>query len=141
MGAVSLKGDWRSAITISGELFVMISLILTVLMLHAGSLDTQTQVHCNCSLLQRNASFIDQNTYSMYSIGAVVRAQAFFGQGSGSIVLDNVACTGSEPTLLTCRSNPIGINNCDHSEDVGVVCQPRPPSEIYIIVLMSPVTN
>ncbi len=71
----------------------------------------------------------------MHPIGAVVRAQAFFGQGSGSIVLDNVACTGSEPTLLTCRSNPIGINNCDHSEDVGVVCQPRPPSE-YIIVLM-----
>ena len=45
MGAVNLKGDWRSAITISGELFVMISLVLTVLMLHADSLDTQTQVY------------------------------------------------------------------------------------------------
>ena len=70
--------------------------------------------------------------YSLHSTGAVVRAQAFFGQGSGSIVLDNVACTGSEPTLLTCRSNPIGINNCNHAEDVGVVCQPRPPCKCNI---------
>ena len=45
MGPVNLKGDWKSAITTSGELFVMISLILTVLMLLVGSLDTQTQVN------------------------------------------------------------------------------------------------
>ena len=136
MGVVSLKDDWKSAITISGGLFVMTSLALTVLTLLAGSWDILTQVFTHTITIQY---FIRRSKILciglLYLIGAVVRAQAFFGRGSGSIVLDNVACTGSEPTLLTCRSNPIGINNCDHSEDVGVVCQPRPPSE-YIVLMI-----
>ncbi|NXS47339.1 DMBT1 protein, partial [Balaeniceps rex] len=47
---------------------------------------------------------------------------ARFGQGSGPIWLDNVQCSGTEAHLSECRSNPWGLNNCDHGEDAGVVC-------------------
>ena len=47
---------------------------------------------------------------------------AFYGQGSGSIWLDNLGCTGNEQRLLDCAALPIGEHNCGHSEDVGVVC-------------------
>ena len=47
---------------------------------------------------------------------------AFFGQGSGSIVLDNLACTGTETSLFLCPHNGVGSHNCAHSEDAGVIC-------------------
>ena len=48
---------------------------------------------------------------------------AGFGQGSGSILLDNVACNGDERTLASCGH--LGINvtrDCNHTEDAGVRC-------------------
>ena len=48
---------------------------------------------------------------------------AGFGQGSGSIWLDNVACSGSESTLASCGHPGIGITSkCFHYEDAGVKC-------------------
>ena len=50
---------------------------------------------------------------------------AYFGQGTGQIVLDNVRCTGSENQLLSCNSAPIldVSSRCDHSDDAGVRCE------------------
>lgn len=48
---------------------------------------------------------------------------AYYGAGSDPIYLDNVVCTGSEATLISCISNPIASHNCDHSEDAGVRCE------------------
>ena len=45
-----------------------------------------------------------------------------FGGGTGSILLDNVGCRGNETRLQHCSHRPIGINDCDHTEDAGVVC-------------------
>ncbi|TKS92387.1 Deleted in malignant brain tumors 1 protein Hensin [Collichthys lucidus] len=47
---------------------------------------------------------------------------AHFGQGSGPIWLDNVACSGSELSLNDCQHSSFGTHNCNHSEDASVVC-------------------
>ena len=48
---------------------------------------------------------------------------AGFGQGSGSIWLDSVTCTGSESTLASCGHLGVRvIRSCHHSEDAGVRC-------------------
>ncbi|NXP07831.1 DMBT1 protein, partial [Thinocorus orbignyianus] len=47
---------------------------------------------------------------------------AFFGQGSGDILLDNVNCVGNEVSLLDCNHRGWRIHNCAHYEDTGVVC-------------------
>ena len=49
-------------------------------------------------------------------------SSAYFGQGNGPIFLDNVACSGTEITLLSCNSSKIGSYNCSHYEDAGVSC-------------------
>ena len=55
-------------------------------------------------------------------IGATAISFAFFGQGSGPILLDNVACTNRERRLIDCPANPIGEHNCNHFEDASVRC-------------------
>ncbi|ESO89230.1 hypothetical protein LOTGIDRAFT_106465, partial [Lottia gigantea] len=47
--------------------------------------------------------------------------KAHFGEGSGIIWLDNVACSGVEDSIDDCRPY-WGIHDCDHNEDAGVIC-------------------
>lgn len=58
------------------------------------------------------------------SIHAGARAHifAFFGQGSDPILLDDVACAGTESRLLDCSYR--STHNCGHYEDAGVTCIP-----------------
>lgn len=48
---------------------------------------------------------------------------ASFGQGNGSILMDNVQCTGSEQYLSACSHQGWLSHNCGHYEDASVVCQ------------------
>lgn len=47
---------------------------------------------------------------------------AYFGPGSGDIVLDNVNCRGHEVSLTDCHHAGWKVHNCAHYEDAGVVC-------------------
>ena len=58
-----------------------------------------------------------------YQGAAGYRKRAYYGQGSGPIWLDNLLCTGTETSLYNCVHPGIGINNCGHHEDAGVLCQ------------------
>uniref|UniRef100_K7FHA6 Soluble scavenger receptor cysteine-rich domain-containing protein SSC5D n=1 Tax=Pelodiscus sinensis TaxID=13735 RepID=K7FHA6_PELSI len=53
--------------------------------------------------------------------------EAWFGQGSDRIWLDEVQCRGAEAALSRCRAQPWGDHNCHHGEDAGVVCSDMAP--------------
>jgi len=60
-------------------------------------------------------------TYYFYTADATAYPNAYFGQGNGSIVLDDVACVGNETRLVDCQFT--ATHNCVHSEDAGASCK------------------
>ena len=59
------------------------------------------------------------------------RSSQRYGASLGDILLDNIICTGSEASLLDCNHNPLRENNCDHSEEAGVVCGGKLQSSMF----------
>ena len=49
----------------------------------------------------------------------VARDCAFFGEGTGPIFIDEFQCFGAESELVHCTANPVGVNDCVHSEDAA----------------------
>ena len=54
--------------------------------------------------------------------GTLARTNAYYGRGSGLIMVTNVGCTGEEKSLLNCTHNGYGVTSCSHYEDAGVTC-------------------
>jgi len=52
---------------------------------------------------------------------AIPYSRAFFGQGEGNVLLEDLECTGSEMRLVDCPSYK-NFRDCGHEEDAGVRC-------------------
>ena len=62
---------------------------------------------------------------------------AFYGQGSGQIWLDNVNCVGTEHTIGNCLHNRWGLHNCGHHEDASVRCSPGDVISLTLMYIIS----
>lgn len=45
-----------------------------------------------------------------------------YGEGSGLILFDELDCEGDEVSLEQCDHRGFYEHDCEHSEDVGVIC-------------------
>lgn len=71
----------------------------------------------------RNAQVVCRELGLPYE-NAISTIGADFGQGIGRIWLHSVNCNGSEGDLLSCEHKQCGSqSNCDHSNDVGAICE------------------
>uniref|UniRef100_A0A3B4EAH2 SRCR domain-containing protein n=1 Tax=Pygocentrus nattereri TaxID=42514 RepID=A0A3B4EAH2_PYGNA len=68
----------------------------------------------------RDAAVVCRELHCGEAVDAL--SDGHFGSGSGQIWMNNVACSGSESTLKSCKSPGWGKHNCDHSKDAGVIC-------------------
>ncbi|MBW2463435.1 MAG: hypothetical protein JRH11_17425 [Deltaproteobacteria bacterium] len=56
-----------------------------------------------------------------YSSG-VLLDNGFVTDGTGTILIDNFNCPSWAGSIFDCRIPPFGVENCSHTEDVGVTC-------------------
>ncbi|XP_076454752.1 uncharacterized protein LOC143289600 isoform X2 [Babylonia areolata] len=66
-----------------------------------------------------------------------VHGDSHYGEGQGTIWLDQVACSGAESSLFQCAHAGVGIHDCKHSEDVGVDCAPANASSLTLVRLVN----
>ncbi|XP_070408687.1 neurotrypsin isoform X2 [Nothobranchius furzeri] len=82
-----------------------------------GWTDSNTQVVC------RQLGYRVGET--LLSAGLDITPIPRFGLGSGPILLDDVSCTGKEPSLLLCNKKEWLRHDCSHHEDVSIACGPE----------------
>lgn len=54
------------------------------------------------------------------------------GDKSLMILLDNVVCNGNEGNINSCSHDGVGIHDCVHGEDVGVICSKYRTDILYV---------
>ena len=126
------RDEWRCASTIPGVQCVMTCGISGMPVLSADSWDCPLLVSHQL-VLQSTATVL----FHFMLLAAEARFTAIFGRGRGPILLDNVNCNGTERQLTTCRNPGVGVHNCRHSEDAGVVCM----GEFYWSTIHSKLTQ
>ena len=76
----------------------------------------ETEANVICSQLDSDLGYAHST--------AIPRHNAAFGEGTGPIFIDNIACTEGDVQFGECSVVGIrGFHECDHSQDAGVVCE------------------
>ena len=60
-------------------------------------------------------------------------SNAYFGVGTGTILLDDVGCTGSETNLTDCTRSSTVTCISGHAENAGVRCQGKRFDVVYAV--------
>ena len=58
----------------------------------------------------------------MLGYSSVLAAHVKYGEGSGTVWMSNLACSGSESSIGECLHLGWGETSCSHSQDAGVTC-------------------
>ena len=67
--------------------------------------------------------FTHKNISVPVNPGAIAYTNAYFGNRNEPYHLDDVSCSGSESSLLSCsRGYSIGVHNCRPGNEAGVKC-------------------
>ena len=110
-----MKGGWSSVPMECGEQSVMMTGMIMMQLSFADNLDMTLKV---TSIIY----IISLLLILVYILGAKALSNAYFGAGNGSILMDDVACSGTEIRLTACSH--ISKHNCGHREDASVHCSP-----------------
>lgn len=62
------------------------------------------------------------NSVLFFNAGAEWFSSAYFGEGCGSIALDDLNCLGGEPHPQNCGRVNGNFRDCGHHKDAGVRC-------------------
>uniref|UniRef100_A0A671X1Y4 Neurotrypsin n=1 Tax=Sparus aurata TaxID=8175 RepID=A0A671X1Y4_SPAAU len=82
-----------------------------------GWTDSNTQVVCRQLGYRLGKTFLSE--------GLDITPGPRFGVGLGPILLDDVSCTGKEPSLMLCNRREWLRHDCTHHEDVNIACSPE----------------
>ena len=113
------KVELKFATIISGEQYVIMAGVMKRLRWSADNwvfkqlVGGYTKHVCMC---------VNNMFKSTGAVHVIKYGSSYFGQGSGGIFLQNLACSGDELMLINCSHSGIGVHSCSHSEDAGVVC-------------------
>lgn len=82
---------------------------------------------CACVFTQSSFSMVAYNVFVLLvfisdSTSAKSTWSDMYKGGSGLILFDELDCTGDEVSLEQCNHEGFYVHDCDHSEDVGVIC-------------------
>ena len=115
-------------LNIEKQLHLIKSLIVAVRLVGGSDNEGRVEVYYNgiwgtvCDDLWdiKDAGVVCRQLGFGYALNAY--RNAYYGEGSGPILIDNVNCFGYEPSLFSCRHTGVGNHNCGHSEDASVRC-------------------
>ncbi|XP_049576030.1 neurotrypsin [Syngnathus scovelli] len=79
-----------------------------------GWTDSNTQVVCHQLGYRLGQTLVPE--------GLDITPVPRFGVASGPILLDDVSCTGKEPSLMLCKREEWLRHDCTHHEDVNIAC-------------------
>ena len=114
---IAPRGGWSFAMATNGGRCATICGVPERLASCAGSSDSTVR-SCESASTRADTKRLRPTPGPSHAYGG-----AYFGLGTGAILLGGVACTGAERSLLECaRYYGIGTAPCSHYQDVGVAC-------------------